>query len=258
MTVLSTRSWGPADGRPVLAIHGVTGHAGRFRRLAEEGLPRCRVVSVDLRGHGHSTWAPPWNLETHVADLLDTLDDNGLDRVALLGHSFGGLLATWLYARAPDRIERLALVDPAIAIGAADACEQAEAWLDDQSWATMAEARADRLALRPPAGRAAVDEELAAHAHVDADGRVRLRVSRAAVVVAWSEMARAPVALPSPAAPILLVAAGQAAFVRPSTRTWLRGGAGDDVSDVTIDAGHMLYWDAFEETVAALAPFLQG
>ena len=53
MSVLNVHLFGPDDGRPVVALHGVTGHALRWRVLAEQ-LPELRLVAVDLRGHGHS------------------------------------------------------------------------------------------------------------------------------------------------------------------------------------------------------------
>ena len=78
MSRLHLHAWGPDDGRPVLVIHGVTNTGARYRRLAEEELPGLRVLAPDLRGHGHSTWEPPWSVERHVEDLVLTLDGAGV------------------------------------------------------------------------------------------------------------------------------------------------------------------------------------
>ena len=69
VSVLNVHLFGPDDGRPVVALHGVTGHARRWGVLAEQ-LPELRLVAVDLRGHGHprrprhgassSTWRTSW------------------------------------------------------------------------------------------------------------------------------------------------------------------------------------------------------
>ena len=85
--------WGDPSAPAVMCMHGVTSHALRFRRVAEWLAPRFRVVSVDLRGHGHSDWEPPWDLDTHVGDLLETADSLGIERADWMGHSFGGRLA---------------------------------------------------------------------------------------------------------------------------------------------------------------------
>jgi hypothetical protein len=53
-----------------------------------------------------------------------------------------------------------------------------------------------------------------------------------------------------------LVTAGQAPYVRDSTREWLQGDLGDRFTETVIDAGHMLYWDAYEETAREVAASL--
>src|SRR4029077_14752926 len=71
---------------------------GGSRRPDDAPGPPRRARGTDLgspvgalRGHGDSTWDPPWDAATHVADLLETLDAEGVERVAVIGHSFGGL-----------------------------------------------------------------------------------------------------------------------------------------------------------------------
>ena len=97
----------------MLCLHGVTGHGRRFRQLAEERLADHRVIGVDYRGHGRSGWEPPWSVEQHVADLVETSEALGISGAAWLGHSFGGKLVAELAARYPDRVERAVLLDPA-------------------------------------------------------------------------------------------------------------------------------------------------
>lgn len=257
MAILHIRSFGPPDAPPVLIVHGVRNIGARFRRLAEEGLPEYRVVAPDLRGHGGSTWDPPWHAERHVADLLDTMDAHGVARAAVVGHSFGGLLATHLAAVAPGRVSRIALVDPAIALDPALAARGADDSLVDESWASPAEALADRRSLRPDHARETADEDLATFlAQGGPDGRCRLSFSRAAVVCAWSEMARPVADLGDFGGSALLVTARRAAFVTDALRQGLARDLGSRVREESVDAGHMLFWDAFEELVGLLRPFL--
>ena len=142
--------FGAAEGAPLLAVHGVTGHGGRYRALAERGLPERRWMAVDLRGHGQSDWRAPWTAEQHVVDLLETMDGEGVERCDVVGHSFGGLLATHLAATAPGRVGKLVLLDPAIAQSGQDMLEAAEETRHDEGWGSEAEARAARAEGRPP------------------------------------------------------------------------------------------------------------
>ena len=141
MSRLHLHAWGPHEGRPVLVVHGVTNTGARYRRLAEEQLAGHRVVAPDLRGHGGSTWDPPWSLDRHVEDLVETVAAAGLGPVAVVGHSFGGLVGMALAAGRPDMVERLALVDPAVALAPGRAAEQADAVRRDDGWGSRAEAR---------------------------------------------------------------------------------------------------------------------
>jgi lipase len=255
---LHVHRFGPEGGPPLLCIHGVTGHGRRFRRLAEEGFPQRRVVAVDLRGHGRSPYEPPWTVEQHVRDVVAVLDAEGLERTPVLGHSFGGLITTHLLAAAPERVERAVLIDPAIALDPAYALGEAEAIRMPASWASLDEAREARREGRPPQAFAGSDEDVAEHAVQGADGRYRFRICPSAAVTAWSEMSRPQVALGGCTVPLLLIGAAQAPYVTDATRAWLAADLGDAFREVTIDAGHMLYWDAFDETVAHTRRFLQS
>src|SRR4051794_15817930 len=189
---LHTHSWGAAGGRPIVGVHGVTGHGERFRRLAEERLADHRVVGVDLRGHGRSGYEPPWNVETHVADLAETARALGVERAVWAGFSFGGRLVAQLALSHPELVERLALLDPALELPRDFAREAAEEERADQSFASPEEAIAARSAVgtlvppprAPPEG--AVPQPLTA----TADGRLAYRYSKAAAVTAWGEMSR--------------------------------------------------------------------
>lgn len=97
-------------GDPVMFLHGPFGLTwdAFLDRLAE----RFRVIAPEHPGAGESEGADPirtlYDLMLHYADLLDAL---GIGRLALVGHSFGGMVAAELAAFAPERVERLVLVD---------------------------------------------------------------------------------------------------------------------------------------------------
>lgn len=248
---LNVVAWGPIGAPPVVCLHGLTGHARRFERLAADALERHRVVAVDLRGHGDSTWAPPWGVDQHVADLVDTVDALGLAGASWVGHSFGGRLVAEVAHRHPRLVERAVLLDPAMHLAPAVAAERAALARADVSFASADEAIAARLGDGTlfSTSRATLEEETRCHLVAGADGRLRYRVSAEAAIVAWSEMATA--APPWPTCPTLLVL---------GERSWIpvdvpvRGG----VEVVRVPGGHSVLWDDFEATSAAIAGVLGG
>jgi pimeloyl-ACP methyl ester carboxylesterase len=108
---------GPQSGRPVLLLHGITLGVAvwpyQFAALPEEGL---RVVAIDLRGHGLSggavageetgTGSPRHTLDRMAADVAEVMESLDLDKVVIVGHSMGGMVAL-----------RLLGSDPALAAG---------------------------------------------------------------------------------------------------------------------------------------------
>ncbi|MGD9794468.1 MAG: alpha/beta fold hydrolase [Acidimicrobiia bacterium] len=255
MAVLHTHHFGNIAGEPILAVHGITGHGGRFRRCGEEGWPERRTIAVDLRGHGHSLPDAPWSIEQHVTDLLDTLDAHDIDSTDVIGHSYGGQIALYLLAAAPDRVRRLVLLDPAYARPGADGLGAALDAIAFTGWDSVEAATAARLAAVSASGADGVYEDLRHHLMVDDDGRYRLRFSRPAVVAGWGELSR-PLPHISVTRPTLLVGATKAPFVTTERTEELRGALGDQLCTTTLPCGHLVYWEDFEGTVAAVDGFL--
>jgi lipase len=255
VTVLHTHEFGDPEGEPVLAVHGITAHGGRFRRLAEEAWPERRTIAVDLRGHGRSTYDGPWSIPQHVVDLCATLDHYGLGSVDFVTHSYGGAIALAFLQRFPERVRRLVLLDPALALDPAEASEAAEGVIGFEGWATVEEATTARRGELGDEHAATITEEIDAHLVAGDDGRFRFRFHRPAVVTGWGEMAY-PMPSLLPPVPTLLVVCDRAEIVTPGALAGLQGLLGDHLSVVHLDAGHMLYWEAFEDTAAAITTFL--
>ena len=149
--LLSTRTWGEPASDAVVCVHGLVQHGGIFAPLGRSLSADGRfVVAVDLRGHGESGRQPPWNVETHVDDLLETLEQKGVERFDWVGHSFGGRVVAEAAARAEERSRRLALLDPGLEVPIERAIRGAEIDRLDWSFATVDGARTVRSPLRAP------------------------------------------------------------------------------------------------------------
>jgi pimeloyl-ACP methyl ester carboxylesterase len=80
------------------------------RYLAHHGW---NVLALDLPGHGRSAGTPPASVEDAADFVLALMDAAGLQQAALVGHSFGSLIALEAAARAPSRVGHLVLVGTA-------------------------------------------------------------------------------------------------------------------------------------------------
>lgn len=95
---------GPADGVPVLALHGWPQHHYEWRDLLARPPEGMRIIAPDLPGYGWSGPAPHrWQKEQVASDVLALLDQLGLRRVVLVGHDWGGVVGYLLALRAPER-----------------------------------------------------------------------------------------------------------------------------------------------------------
>ena len=255
---LNLHEWGDRAAPPVVCLHGVNAHGRRFRRLAEEHLAeRYRVLAPDLRGHGHSDWEPPWTIATHVHDVLETLDAAGVRRARWLGHSFGGRLVLEIAATAPERLECAALLDPAIQLLPHVGFDFAERERVDRSYESPEEAISARLETGVPTPREHLEEENREHLLEHPDGRFRFRYCQSAVVSAYGELTTPPPAPETLRVPTLLLHAGAFGLVREEQIDAYRAALGDLIRVVAVSGAHIVYWDAYDETAAAVAEFLE-
>jgi pimeloyl-ACP methyl ester carboxylesterase len=119
---LHTDSMG--SGPLLVMCHGlITANLATWYFSAAPALARhYRVVLYDLRGHGKSAMAPDgYDVETMTRDLERVIDayrpqcrttgSTGSGKIALVGHSYGALIALNYALRHPRGVARLALID---------------------------------------------------------------------------------------------------------------------------------------------------
>jgi pimeloyl-ACP methyl ester carboxylesterase len=101
---------GPRSAPPLVLIHG-SGAAGASWGLMVPALAaHHHVIRVDLPGCGRSPAAPSHDVPAQANQVAAVLDDLGLRRVAVAGHSSGGYLGTALAEQRPDLVGSLALI----------------------------------------------------------------------------------------------------------------------------------------------------
>jgi pimeloyl-ACP methyl ester carboxylesterase len=110
---LGALRFGTPGAPKLLCLHGWLDNAASYLPLLPY-LTDFEVVALDLPGHAGSDHRAPgydYMLVDWIHDVLDAMDSLDWSRAALLGHSMGGAIATMVAVAAPERIERLALIE---------------------------------------------------------------------------------------------------------------------------------------------------
>ena len=106
--------WG-GDGPPVIALHGLASSCHWYDLAAPLLRRDFRIIAPDQRGHGKTTQAPSgYDWETLSMDVAGLMDRLGIEQAAVLGHSWGGHVASAAAARQPERLNRLVMIDGGI------------------------------------------------------------------------------------------------------------------------------------------------
>ena len=252
---LHLHAWGDEEAQRTVFLHGVTGHGGHARLLAEDWLAEHRVLAPDLLGHGFSAWEPPWSIGAHLEAIVDTV---GAEPADWVGHSFGGRLAFELAARRPEIVRRLVLLDPAVHLPPRVGLFAAENARRDRSYVSFDEAvslRFDESQLHG-APRRLVEDDLRNHLFLAEDGRWRYRYCQAAVVAAYGEMSSPPPPFEEARVPTLLVLGAHSYLPYDHLLEAHRAALGELLTVVTVDGGHTVLWDALDETAETIQRFL--
>ena len=107
---LAYRSAGPADGPPVLLLHGYPESSYMWRHLLDAlAASGYRAVAPDLAGFGDSAVDRPGTWERHVQALERFRADHALERAALVVHDWGGLIGLRWAAEHPDAVSALVI-----------------------------------------------------------------------------------------------------------------------------------------------------
>ncbi len=103
------------SGPPTLVLcHGFTGSSHDWALEVDELAERRRVVTVDQRGHGHSTkfgTLDAYSIDQLASDLAAFIEVVGGPPVDLLGHSMGGRVVLTMVLERPDLVRSLILMD---------------------------------------------------------------------------------------------------------------------------------------------------
>ncbi len=254
------KAFNPAQPTAVF-IHGVLNDHSvwilQTRALAHHGW---NVLAIDLPGHGRSGGDAPASVEQAadaVAALLDALE---LKQAALIGHSWGSLIALEAAARLRERVSHLVLVGTAFPMKVSPALIDASLHQPLKALTMVNVFSRSTLAPVPSAlgpgtwvygaGMALGKRVLASNTHVNVFHRG---------FVACDSYANGETAMGHVNCPVLFVLGAQDQMTPPKAAQGLINvakAAGNTVQVVNVPCGHHQMSEAPEETLAALRVFL--
>jgi len=177
--------WGAPDNpNVVVCVHGLTRNGRDFDRLAQALESRFRIVCPDIVGRGKSDWLPThhgYQFPQYVADCVTLLARLGVERVAWVGTSMGGLIGMMIAAVADPPIRCLVVNDVGPAVGRAG-LERIARYAGAQTAFDSFEAAVDYVAqISSTFGPLSRDDwrELTRHVVTEKDGRWRFHYDEA-------------------------------------------------------------------------------
>lgn len=99
------------NGKPLIILHGLFGSSDNWQTLAKKFAEDFKVFTVDLRNHGQSFHHDEFSYDVMMHDLEELINDIGLEKVSLLGHSMGGKLSMNYALNFPEKVVNIIVVD---------------------------------------------------------------------------------------------------------------------------------------------------
>ena len=252
-----------ASAPDLVLLHGFTGHARSWDAFAEALTDRYRILALDQRGHGETSWATADKYQTSdmADDLAAFVKALGLKKFSLLGLSMGGMVAIEYAGRKPSELARLVIVDigPEIVTSGAERIRTGVRAEDVFESRDAAFAAARKANPRPPEAhhRHRVDYSLM---RTD-DGRWTFRYDRALRSpntlrtrnpdAAWTSCANIVV-------PTQIIRGALSDILSPETAARMVETISDARLDIVKDSGHSVPLDAPDGFLDAVRQFLVG
>ena len=105
-------STGKTSSLTLLALHGLASSCHWYDIVIPHVSDTYRCIALDQRAHGLTDQpSTGYDWQSLTDDVAEALDQLGIDKVAVAGHSWGANVALALAAKHPDKVARLAMVD---------------------------------------------------------------------------------------------------------------------------------------------------
>lgn len=250
------------EGRPLILLHGLFGSLENLGGVSQRLQDRWQIHGLDQRNHGRSPHSRTMDYPAMAEDVIAYMDEQGLEKVSLLGHSMGGKTAMQVALSYPGRVDRLVVAD----IAPVGYKPRHDAILEGLS----------ALDLRGVSSRKEADAALAEHVELPmvrmfllknleripedersgADMLFRWRLNLPAIKACYDRLAAAPVADRPFEGPVLFVKGAESAYIQSKHRPEIeRLFPGAEIAEIE-GTGHWLHAEKADEFASVCRAFL--
>lgn len=261
-TILNHKITG--EGAPLILLHGVFGSLENLGGIARQLQDEWQIHALDQRNHGSSFHSDTMDYPSMAADVLAYMDEQGIDKASLLGHSMGGKVAMQVALKAPERVEKLIVAD----ISPVSYRPRHDAILEGLK----------QVDLAPVRSRQDADKQLAEYVEIpgvrqfllmnleripkeeqSGDGAVyRWRLNLQAIDACYANLAKAPEADGSYDGPVLFLKGEDSAYIQEKHRDEISRLFPNAELRVIEGTGHWLHAEKTDTFVALCREFLDA
>lgn len=252
------------EGAPLILMHGLFGAQENLGAIARQFHTQWQVHALDLRNHGSSFHADTMDYPAMAGDVLAYMDNQGIDKACLLGHSMGGKVAMQVALQAPERVEKLIVAD----IAPVTYKPSHDAILEGMMQVDFTNVRSRRDADKQLAGFVETPgvrqfllmnlERIPNEDQVKGGPVYRWRLNLKAIEACYGNLAAAPVGDAPYKGPVLFLKGADSAYIQEKHR--------EDISRLFPEAqlriiegtGHWLHAEKTDTFVALCQTFLAG
>jgi esterase len=243
------------NGPALIILHGFLGSLDNWRTAGQRLGARFRVITLDLRNHGHSPHDPVMNYPAMAEDIHEFLDQENIASAHFLGHSMGGKVAMQFATTRPQSVDKLIVVD--IAPKSYPASHQSTLAtlrnLDLRSFKSFGEIDA---ALVPHITSAGIREFLMKNLSRQQDAGFRWRIDLEAITRNYVELTKSIVPQHTFAKPVCFIRGGRSDYLEDEDWPPIKKCFPQATLVTIAHAGHWVHVDAAEEFLKAVTEFL--
>lgn len=243
------------DGPALIILHGFLGSLDNWRTAGQRLGTRFRVITLDLRNHGHSPHDPVMNYPAMAEDIHEFLDQQNIASAYFLGHSMGGKVAMQFATTRPQSVDKLIVVD--IAPKSYPASHQSTLAtlrnLDLRSFKSFGEIDA---ALAPHIASADIRQFLMKNLSREQNTGFSWRIDLEAISRNYVELTKSIVPKHTLAKPVCFIRGGRSDYLEDEDLPHIKRIFPQATLVTIAHAGHWVHVDAAEQFFKAVTEFL--